>query len=82
MDAKAIDILGRKPPLDLADYNHVEINGLAIEVRDGVLTIRNPNGRLLVRPVATNSIEIEPETRAGRWRPTSPADPSAWIAGR
>ena len=53
MNARAIDILGRIPPLDLADYSYIEIAGLVVELRDGFLTIRNAGGTLLVKPLSS-----------------------------
>lgn len=58
MNAKAVDILGKFTPLDLSEFSHIAICGLVVEIRDGVLTIRNPRGTLLVRPIVGNQIEV------------------------
>ena len=60
MNAKAIDILGRVPPLDLGAYSYVEINGMAIEIRDGELTVRARDGVIFIKPLAANTVEIRP----------------------
>ena len=61
MKAQAIDILDNLPPLDLSDYSHIALCGLIVEIRDGALTIRNSNGRLIVRPITANQIEVLPK---------------------
>ncbi len=60
MNAKAVDILGKIEPLALTDYSYIAVCGFTVEIRGGVLTIRNPNGGMYVRPVVSNSVEIIP----------------------
>ena len=63
-----VDILCRQPDLELADYSHIEIHGhddrrIKVELRDGHLIIRQIGGKafgcLTIRPVASNTIEID-----------------------
>lgn len=64
--SSACDILGEKPPLELTEYNFIQVSGdkfaLHLEIRDDALVIRRIDyggtSPLLIRPTSANAIEI------------------------